>query len=341
MVPVPIAGANCENEGPKAPEWLILVPGRAGVCGGVGCNPGRRGVRGTPATSSAVATLCCYAVVATLWLLHCGCYAVGATLWLLRCGCYALLLRSVATLCCVATLRRSGVQLWGGGAFGKNPASGGFHGTSCLPSKRPSLDSPTCTSDQQKSNITIRKLHMRFLRLSSDCGLPGSLRLSSAGCSHALVGSLTPDLPGSPALVGSAAPGLPGSPALVGSAAPRLPGSRALVGSASPGLPGSPALVGSLAPGLPGSRLLVGSASPGLPGSPALVGSLAPGLPGSRLLVGSLAPGLPGSPALVDSLAPGLPGSPALVKSLASRRWRSQGRRRLRLAAPAELCLTH
>ena len=82
MVPVPIAGANCENEGPKAPEWLILVPGRAGVCGGVGCNPGRRGVRGTPATSSAVATLCCYAVVATLWLLHCGCYAVGDTLWL-------------------------------------------------------------------------------------------------------------------------------------------------------------------------------------------------------------------------------------------------------------------
>ena len=33
MVPVPIAGANCENEGPEAPEWLILVPGRAGVCG--------------------------------------------------------------------------------------------------------------------------------------------------------------------------------------------------------------------------------------------------------------------------------------------------------------------
>ena len=112
MVPVPIAGANCENEGPEAPEWLILVPGRAGVCGGVGCSSGRRGVRGTPATSSAVATLCCYSVVATLWLLHCGCYAVGATLWLLR---------SVATLCCVATLRRGGVQLWGAGRSLKTP----------------------------------------------------------------------------------------------------------------------------------------------------------------------------------------------------------------------------
>ena len=44
MVPVPIAGANCENEGPEAPEWLILVPGQAGVCGVAGCSSGR-GVR--------------------------------------------------------------------------------------------------------------------------------------------------------------------------------------------------------------------------------------------------------------------------------------------------------